>query len=60
MNLLHSQPLSVQGVPVYLRVAGVAAAFDPERTPDTGAFAKQLSNQLMDMVARVKNIQVLF
>lgn len=60
MNLLHSQPLNVQGVPVYLRVAGVASAFDPERTPDTGAFAKQLSNQLMDMVARVKNIQVLF
>jgi hypothetical protein len=60
MNLLHSQPLNVQGVPVYLRVAGVASAFDPERTPDTGTFAKQLSNQLMDMVARVKNIQVLF
>jgi hypothetical protein len=60
MNLLHSQPLNVQGVPVYLRVAGVASAFDPERTPDTGTFAKQLSNQLMDMVARVKNIQILF
>jgi GGDEF domain-containing protein len=60
MNLLHSQPLNVQGVPVYLRVAGVAAAFDPERTPDTGTFAKQLSNELTDMVARVKNIQVLF
>ena len=60
MNLLHSKPLNVQGVPVYLRVAGVASAFDPEKTPDTGAFAKQLSNQLMDMVARVKNIQVLF
>lgn len=60
MNLLHSKPINVQGVPVYLRVAGVASAFDPEKTPDTGAFAKQLSNQLMDMVARVKNIQVLF
>lgn len=60
MNLLHSQPLNVHGVPVYLRVAGVASAYNPERTPDTGAFAKQLSNQLMDMVARVKNIQVLF
>jgi hypothetical protein len=60
MNLLHSQPLDVHGVPVYLRVAGVVSAFDPERTPDTGAFAKLLSNQLMDMVARVKNIQVLF
>ena len=60
MNLLHSQTLNVQGVPVYLRVAGVASAFDPEKTPDTRTFAKQLSNQLMDMVARVKNIQVLF
>ncbi len=60
MNLLHSQPLDVHGVPVYLRVAGVASDFDPEKTPDTGAFAKHLSNQLMDMVARVKNIQVLF
>lgn len=60
MNLLHSQALNVQGVPVYLRVAGVASAFDPEKTPDTRTFAKQLSNQLMDMVARVKNIQVLF
>jgi hypothetical protein len=60
MNLLHSQPLDVQGVPVYLRVAGVVSDFDPDKTPDTGAFAKHLSNQLMDMVARVKNIQVLF
>jgi GGDEF domain-containing protein len=60
MNQLHSQPLDVQGVPVYLRIAGVASAFDPEKTPDTGTFAKQLSNQLTDMVARVKNIQVLF
>jgi GGDEF domain-containing protein len=60
MNLLHSHPLDVHGVPVYLRVAGVVSKFNPDQTPDTSAFAKQLSNQLMDMVARVKNIQVLF
>lgn len=60
LNLLHAKPLKVHDVPVDLRVAGVVAQFDPEHTPDALAFAKQLSNQLMDMVARVKNIQVLF
>ena len=60
MNLLHSKPLKVHEVPVDLRVAGVAAEFNAEQTPNAQAFAKQLSNQLMDMVARVKNIQVLF
>jgi len=45
---------------VDLRVAGVVAEFDSEHTPNAQAFAKQISNQLMDMVARLKNIQVLF
>jgi hypothetical protein len=60
VNLFHSKPLKVHDVPVDLRVAGVVAQYDTERTPNAQAFAKQLSNQLMDMVARVKNIQVLF
>jgi hypothetical protein len=45
---------------VDLRVAGVVAEYDAEHMPNAQAFAKQLSNQLMDMVARIKNIQVLF
>ena len=60
MNLLHAKPLKVHEVPVALRVAGVVAEFNAELTPDAQSFAKHLSNQLMDMVSRVKNIQVLF
>jgi GGDEF domain-containing protein len=59
-NLLHAKPLMVHEVPVDLRVAGVVAEYDAEHMPNAQAFAKQLSNQLMDMVARIKNIQVLF
>jgi hypothetical protein len=60
INFFHSKPLKVCDVAVDLRVAGVVAQFDADRTPNAQAFAKQLSNRLMDMVARVKNIQVLF
>ncbi len=60
MNLLHAEPLKVHGVPVLLRLAGVAAAYNSEQKLDAHGFAKQITNQLMDMVARVKNIQVLF
>lgn len=60
MNLLHSEMLLVNEVPIQLRVAGVVAEFDNEQTPDARLFAKKLSNQLMDMVSRVKNIRVLF
>ncbi len=60
MNLFHAEPLKVHGVPVQLRLAGVSAAYDSEQKLDAQGFAKQITNQLMDMVARVKNIQVLF
>ncbi len=60
MNLLNNEPLMVNEVAVKLRVAGVAAEFDPERTATAQAFAKTLTNQLSDMVYRLKNIQVLF
>lgn len=60
LRLLHAKPLDVDGIPVELRVAGVAAAFDEDQTPDAQRFAKHISRQLNDMVARLKNIQVLF
>jgi GGDEF domain-containing protein len=60
LKTLHAEPLMVNKIPVQLRVAGVAAVYEPERSQDARAFARQLSNQLMDMAARVKNIQVLF
>jgi GGDEF domain-containing protein len=60
MNLLHNEPLLVKEVPVKLRVAGVVAEYDADQTPDAYVFAKKISNQLMDMVSRIKNIQILF
>lgn len=60
MRLLHGAPLEVNGVPVQLRVAGVVAAYDATQALEAKAFAKHLLNQLADMVARVRNIQVLF
>jgi hypothetical protein len=60
MNLLNNEPLMVNEVPVNIRVAGVVAEFNEENTPTAQAFAKTLTNQLADMVYRLKNIQVLF
>jgi hypothetical protein len=60
LRLLHGAPLDVNGVPVQLRVAGVVAAYDAAQALDAKSFAKHLFNQLADMVARVRNIQVLF
>jgi hypothetical protein len=59
-GLLHAEPIMVREVPVKLRVAGVVAEFDIEQNPTAQVFAKNLSNQLMDMVSRLKSIQVLF
>ena len=56
---LHAEPILVRNVPVQLRVAGIAETYDQDQVSDARAFAKRLSNQLMDMVTRVKNIQVL-
>ena len=60
LRLLHGKPLMVKDIPVQIRVAGVATGFDAERFKDAGSFARHVSTQLMDMVSRVKNIQVLF
>jgi hypothetical protein len=60
LRLLHGVPLEVNDVPVMLRVAGVAAAYSIHQGLDAKAFVQQILNQLADMVARVKNIQVLF
>jgi hypothetical protein len=59
LRLLHAAPLDVRGVPVMLRVAGVAAHFDAEHAGDAQSFVKQLSRQLAEMAARIRNIQAL-
>ncbi len=60
MHVLHAEPLEVHEVPVQLRVAGVVSEYDAQSKLSAQAFARQISNQLMDMVSRLKNIQVLF
>ena len=60
LRQLHVCPLSVDGIDVELRVAGVVTGYNPQVTPDAAAFAKFMVNQLTEMVTRVKNIQVLF
>jgi hypothetical protein len=60
LKALHAEPLMVRNIPVEVRVAGIAETYNQDITPDARSFARHLSNQLMDMVARVKSIQVLF
>jgi hypothetical protein len=60
MQALHADPLEVNEVPVNIRVAGVAVTYDCDRAVDAASFTRHISTQLMDMVARLKNIQVLF
>lgn len=60
LRILHSKPLKIAGIPVQLRVAGVCSTYESEFKIDVKTFTNTLSNNLADMVARVKNIQVLF
>jgi len=60
MRLLHSDPIEVGGIPLTVKVAGVSTTFDPERMTDGKAFIQAMSNELTEMVVRVKNIQELF
>jgi hypothetical protein len=60
MKLLHAKPIEVDGIPVAVKLAGVATSFDADQMPDAKAFVKALSTELMEMTVRIKNIQDLF
>jgi hypothetical protein len=60
MRLLHGHPIEVDGIPLAVKIAGVSTTFDPERMTDESAFMQAMSNELTEMVVRVKNIQELF
>ncbi len=60
LRLLHAEPLDVGGIPVQLRAAGVSSGYEAEKMNDARSFAQHLHHQLTDLVARIKNIQVLF
>jgi len=60
MRLLHGDPIEVDGIPLTVKIAGVSTTFDAERMTDESAFIQAMSNELTEMVVRVKNIQELF
>ncbi len=60
IRLLHSDPIEVDGIPLTVKIVGVSTTFDAERMTDGKAFMQAMSNELTEMVIRVKNIQELF
>ncbi len=60
MRLLHGDPIEVDGIPLTVKIVGVSTTFDAERMTDGKAFMQAMSNELTEMVIRVKNIQELF
>ena len=46
IKLLNSVAVEIKGVPLAVKVAGVATSFDPDRTPDAKAFFQALSADL--------------
>jgi hypothetical protein len=59
MRLLYGDPIEVDGIPLTVKIAGVSTTFDSERMKDEKAFIQAMSNDLIEMIARVKNIQEL-
>ncbi|OPX35696.1 MAG: hypothetical protein B1H12_08530 [Desulfobacteraceae bacterium 4484_190.2] len=60
IRLLHGNPIEVDGIPLTVKIAGVSTTFDAEQMSDGKAFMQAMSNELTEMVVRVKNIQELF
>lgn len=60
MRAMHLKPLEVKNILLDLKIAGVVKNTDIEETFDTDSFVKTLSTQLVEMAARIKNIQAYF
>jgi len=56
LKLLNTEVFEIGGIPVGIHVAGVATNFDFKKTPDAGAFVEISSEELSEMVVRIKNI----
>jgi GGDEF domain-containing protein len=56
LRLINKEPFDINGILVTVQVAGVVTNFDTKRTPNTDAFLTSLSNELSEMVNRIKNI----
>jgi hypothetical protein len=56
LRLLNTQPVEVHGIPLSLRVAGVATNFNKDRMPNAKIFYATLISDLTEMVNRIKTI----
>ncbi|MDY7032161.1 MAG: hypothetical protein SVY10_09685 [Thermodesulfobacteriota bacterium] len=59
LKILNTEPIEVANTRLNIRVAGVAASFEPDQMPDANTFLKKLSAELSDMATRIKNIHKL-
>ncbi len=57
LQLLYLEPIEAQGTNFTIKMAGVTTSFSTTKTPDATAFINELSNELMQMEVRIRNIQ---
>jgi hypothetical protein len=60
LKALHANPISVDGISLEIRLAGVATVYDFIRTPDAASFIQSLQNELTQMERRIRNLQAYF
>ncbi len=58
VKLLNSLTVEVKGVPMAVKVAGVATSFDAERTPDAKAFFQAMSSDLAELKEELRKKRV--
>ena len=57
LELLYLEPLESSGTAFTIKMAGVVTIFNSSQMPDANIFTKTLSNDLMQMEVRIRNIQ---
>lgn len=57
LQLLYLEPIEANGTAFTIKMAGVAMSYDLTHTPDAEVFINELSNELMQMDVRIRNIQ---
>ena len=57
LKALHAEPITINGVPLSVKITGTAIGFDGEEISDVNELLKTLWARLGEMALRVKNIQ---
>jgi hypothetical protein len=60
MKQLHGSSFEIRDILVSIRLAGVSSSYDPMSTTNAAAFVENLTNELVHMEKRIKNIQAYF